>query len=89
MDRERNKNYNNIITSMSAESCYSAWEHTGLKWLYVDRHKVANAANQKKYGSNHVRREIIQEQIISPTTDIDSYTKRICLDTSMSTHVAM
>ena len=31
----------------------------------------------------------MQEQLISPTTNIDSYTKWLCLDTSMPTYVSM
>ena len=58
MDRERKRKHNNPMTTLSAEMRYTAWRHTGLKFVDAYIPRVADAVDLK-----HME-PIIQEEKI-------------------------
>ena len=89
MERESKRNYKNPITSLSSANRRISSQHTGLICLDIDKLLVADAANDFHYGSDQGRREQIEEQILTSTTNIDDYIDRLCSANTMLTFVAM
>ena len=94
-DRERKGKHKNPVTHFSEEVRCTAWKHTGLNSNILcvgfdqNRSIVTGASNWYVYKIYCIRREHIQDLLIFPTTNVETYNNTSCLEIYIPTYVAI